>query len=188
MLNRRGRWHEHAPVRQEFFPLGGGLDLLTPAIAIKPGMCIGAQNFEPEISGGYKRYAGHERYDGRTSPSSANTRDEGHHHRNDCRWQYDHGRHIGGHWKSPLPQWPTIIFGRLTGTWLTNETILVSAVSQGTTTSTANINGASMPSDDADYTFLQPMTCATILQWFLGLVRSVACGSITIQFMRSETT
>lgn len=142
-------------VRQEFFPLGGGLDLLTPAIAIKPGMCIEAQNFEPEISGGYKRYAGHERYDGRTSPSSANyyvmtatitgTIAVG---------NTITGGTSGATGKVLYLSGSTIIFGRLTGTWLTNETILVSAVSQGTTTSTANINGASMPSDDADYTLL----------------------------------
>ena len=58
-------------VEQEFFPLEGGLDLLTPAIALPAGKCFDAQNYEPEITGGYRRVDGYERYDGRASPSAA---------------------------------------------------------------------------------------------------------------------
>jgi hypothetical protein len=53
------------------FPLGGGLDLTTPAIAVKPGRVIGAVNYEPDDEGGYRRMEGYERYDGRPSPSDA---------------------------------------------------------------------------------------------------------------------
>lgn len=53
-----------------FFPLGGGLDLATPAVALKPGVCIAAKNYEP-VLGGYRRVAGYERFDGRTSPTDA---------------------------------------------------------------------------------------------------------------------
>jgi hypothetical protein len=53
-----------------YFPLGGGLDLITPAIAQKPGSAIGALNYEP-VSNGYRRVEGYERFDGRTSPTDA---------------------------------------------------------------------------------------------------------------------
>lgn len=59
-------------VQQEFFALQGGLDQLTPAIALEPGFLFDCQNYEPEISGGYRRIDGFERYDGRVdSPTSA---------------------------------------------------------------------------------------------------------------------
>ena len=49
----------------------GGLDLVTPAIMAKPGVCRLAQNYEIDINGGYKGVAGYERYDGRASPAAA---------------------------------------------------------------------------------------------------------------------
>ncbi|MFK5283996.1 hypothetical protein ACI3PL_30905, partial [Lacticaseibacillus paracasei] len=52
------------------YPLGGGLDLLTPAISMPPGKVISAQNYEPEIGGGYKRVKGFERFSGKALPSS----------------------------------------------------------------------------------------------------------------------
>ncbi|MFZ6757973.1 hypothetical protein ACO0K9_12260 [Undibacterium sp. Ji50W] len=58
-------------VRQDYYPLGGGLDLVTPSIAMAPGMVIDAQNYEPAIGGGYRRIDGYERFDGRPSPSAA---------------------------------------------------------------------------------------------------------------------
>lgn len=53
-----------------YFPLSGGLDLITPAIALKPGVAIGAVNYEP-VPNGYSRVEGFERFDGRTSPTDA---------------------------------------------------------------------------------------------------------------------
>jgi hypothetical protein len=53
-----------------YFPLGGGLDLITPAIAQKPGSAIGALNYEPAANG-YRRVEGYERFDGRLSPTDA---------------------------------------------------------------------------------------------------------------------
>lgn len=50
--------------------LRGGLDLITPAIAVKPGYAISCRNYESEVRG-YRRVPGHERYDGRGSPSAA---------------------------------------------------------------------------------------------------------------------
>jgi hypothetical protein len=56
--------------RTPYFPLGGGLDLVTPAIAMKAGYAIAAKNYEP-VLGGYRRINGFERFDGRTSPTDA---------------------------------------------------------------------------------------------------------------------
>jgi hypothetical protein len=53
-----------------YFPLGGGLDLITPAIAKKPGCAISALNYEPALTG-YRRVEGYERFDGRQSPTDA---------------------------------------------------------------------------------------------------------------------
>jgi len=53
-----------------YYPLGGGLDLLTPAISMPPGKVISSQNYEPEIGGGYKRIKGFERYSGKALASS----------------------------------------------------------------------------------------------------------------------
>lgn len=53
-----------------FFPLGGGLDLVSQAIAVKSGRAIAAMNYEA-LSNGYARCGGFERYDGRAAPSAA---------------------------------------------------------------------------------------------------------------------
>jgi hypothetical protein len=50
--------------------LRGGLNLITPAIAMPSGSCIAAMNYEPEVRG-YRRKSGYERFDGRPKPSEA---------------------------------------------------------------------------------------------------------------------
>ncbi|MEQ1888652.1 MAG: hypothetical protein ABL951_05660 [Alphaproteobacteria bacterium] len=50
--------------------LGGGLDLVTPAIAKKPGVLIAGLNHEPRPEG-YRRIDGFERRDGRPSPTDS---------------------------------------------------------------------------------------------------------------------
>lgn len=54
-----------------YYALTGGMDLATPALTIKDGSAIEAVNFEPGISGGFRRIAGYERFDGRKRPSDA---------------------------------------------------------------------------------------------------------------------
>lgn len=49
----------------------GGLDLVTPSLAMRPGTLTDCQNFECSISGGYSRIKGYERFDGRPAPSAA---------------------------------------------------------------------------------------------------------------------
>lgn len=52
------------------FALRGGLNLTTSPIEIPPGHCISARNYEPDQQG-YRRWQGHERYDGQPKPSEA---------------------------------------------------------------------------------------------------------------------
>jgi len=54
--------------KAQYFALGGGLDVVTPALSIPPGRAISAVNFEPWYSDGYRRVDGFERFDGRTRP------------------------------------------------------------------------------------------------------------------------
>lgn len=54
--------------------LGGGLDLVTPRLKLKPGAARRMVNYECGLNGGYTRIRGYERYDGRTSPSSVTYR------------------------------------------------------------------------------------------------------------------
>jgi hypothetical protein len=58
-------------VDTEYSKFFGGLDLVSPVLSIKPGFALEAMNYEPGVYGGYKRIDGYERFDGRTSPSSA---------------------------------------------------------------------------------------------------------------------
>jgi hypothetical protein len=47
------------------------LDQVTPTLTLPPGFARRAANFECNVSGGYTRLAGYERFDGRPSPSAA---------------------------------------------------------------------------------------------------------------------
>jgi hypothetical protein len=142
-------------ISQEYFPFGGGLDQLTPAIAIGKGDCIDSQNFEPEITGGYRRREGYERYDGHSIPSSAT-------------YSIIYANITGvlavGNTITGLSSaatgkilyitGTTVVLGRVTGTFVSGESLQVAAVTKAIATSAAFLGGAAMPSDDADYTNL----------------------------------
>jgi hypothetical protein len=49
----------------------GGVDLVTPSLALHPGALRDGLNFECLINGGYGRIEGYERFDGRAAPSAA---------------------------------------------------------------------------------------------------------------------
>lgn len=53
----------------------GGLDQITPTLALKNGFARQALNFEAAVTGGYTRIAGYERYDGHPSPSDSSLKD-----------------------------------------------------------------------------------------------------------------
>jgi hypothetical protein len=48
----------------------GGLDLVTPPVAMPPGRLVAAVNYESDVAG-YRRIGGYERFDGRPPPSAA---------------------------------------------------------------------------------------------------------------------
>lgn len=54
--------------RASITPLRGGLDQITPALALDPGKAIAGSNYESNERG-YQRVDGYERFDGRPSPS-----------------------------------------------------------------------------------------------------------------------
>lgn len=62
---------QFSKVHTDIIPLVGGVDMVTTPIMLNPGKCIFANNFEPDINGGYRRMRGIERFDGRPRPSSA---------------------------------------------------------------------------------------------------------------------
>src|SRR5271166_3903886 len=55
----------------KYYPLNGGLDVVTPALSIDPGFALAMANFEPYFNGGYRRVDGYERFDGHAKPSAA---------------------------------------------------------------------------------------------------------------------
>ena len=60
-----------AVTRTNYYPLEGGLDVVTPALSVAPGAALAMVNFEPWYQGGYRRIPGYERFDGRPKPSDA---------------------------------------------------------------------------------------------------------------------
>ena len=52
----------------KYFPLGGGLDIVTPGLTAKPGTARASLNYESDQTG-YRRMFGYERYDGQPSPT-----------------------------------------------------------------------------------------------------------------------
>jgi hypothetical protein len=58
-----------ANTKTTYFPLGGGLDIVTPALSVKPGMALSLSNYEPWFNGGYRRVSGFEVFDGHPKPS-----------------------------------------------------------------------------------------------------------------------
>lgn len=55
----------------DYFSLGGGLNLEDSPLTIKPGELLGCKNYEPGIRGGYTRFGGIERFTGQTAPSAS---------------------------------------------------------------------------------------------------------------------
>lgn len=155
-------------VRQDYYPLGGGLDLVTPAIAINAGKVIDSQNYEPAIGGGYRRIDGYERFDGRANPTSAT---------------YFIlpvvllgvvviGNTITGVTSAAtgivLAIFPTyLVCGRVIGTFSNAESITVSAVNVGVINNLVTSNSAS-GSNHADYALLAANDLRALIQVIPG--------------------
>lgn len=154
-----------AKVRQDYYPLGGGLDLVTQAIALNPGKVIDAQNYEPDIGGGYRRIDGYERYDGQKSPTSADY------------WvlpvaltgSVAVGATVNGVTSSATGVVLSVssaylVLGRVTGSFLSSESLTVSSVSVGTSAGVIQINGSSSASLHADYKLLAANDLRSLIQ------------------------
>ncbi len=57
--------------RTNYFPLGAGLDLATPALSVTAGSLLDCINFTPDINNGYRLSGLYERFDGSPAPSDA---------------------------------------------------------------------------------------------------------------------
>ena len=66
-----GRAATKPSTQVKYWPFNGGLDLVTPPLAVDPGFAIAMDGFEPFYNGGYRRVDGYERFDGRPKPSLA---------------------------------------------------------------------------------------------------------------------
>lgn len=150
--------------KSDYTQLGGGLDLVTPAIAMNPGRAIDSQNYEPDIAGKYRRIDGFERYDGQASPSGAGY------------WilSCDHPAAVAGNTITgaisaatavvALVRTDGLVCVRLAGTFVSGENVTVSGYPVATLTSAAVKNGASTLSDHADYLFLAADDLRTFIQ------------------------
>lgn len=137
-------------VQYDLIRLAGGLDQVTPTLVMPPGFARKAANFECNVSGGYTRIAGYERFDGRTSPSAAlyniltcsltgavsvgNT---------------VVGQSSAATGKVIVRSGNDVVVTRQTGTFLASEGITVSAVSVGTITSVVGVSADGLT--DAQY-------------------------------------
>lgn len=141
-----------ARVVPDFIAFGGGLDIVTPPLFLPSGMCRAAQNYEVDPNGGYARITGYERFDGRPKPSDAN---------------YAiinitlTGAIAVGNTVTGVTSAATgvviatasgyIAVTKVTGTFVSGETLNVGGVGQATTTSAAITDGASTPILHAQY-------------------------------------
>lgn len=143
-------------VETSYFPFAGGLDMVSAATLIKPGFVFDASNYEIDsINGGYRRINGYERFDGRTSPSSASY------------WIINCsitgtivvGNTVTGGTSAATGKVlqvnaSSLILGRVSGTFVSGEALKVSGTTQATATSGAYLGGASSMATDAAYLLL----------------------------------
>lgn len=142
-------------VKTDFYPLEGGLDLVTPPIAIPPGCVIESQNYEPDIAGKYRRIDGFERTDGTPLASvepyyilNANVTGS-----------LAVGNTIVGATSAATGVVLAIFTGyivlsRVTGTFINTENLKVGTVNQAQSLGSQTAYGAYSSSDDADYKLL----------------------------------
>ncbi len=130
-------------VSVDYFRMAGGLNLESPALSIRSGQLIDVRNYEPMPTGGYRRIRGTERFDGRTSPSSANY------------WMLGvsiSGSIAAGDTVTGVTSGKTgvvlqvntgeLVLTKVSGAFVSGETLNVSAVPQAVTTTVANQNAA----------------------------------------------
>ena len=58
-------------IKTQYYSLGGGVDMVSPAITVRSGLARSAVNYEPTEQG-YRRVDGLERFDRQPKPSDGN--------------------------------------------------------------------------------------------------------------------
>ena len=144
----------------EFLPFGGGLDLVTPAMSLPPGRLRATQNYECDVNGGYARVMGYERFDGRTSPSSAsyatmNVIISGAFAANDTITGVTSAATavviaVVAATLDPVAS-AYLVITKIVGTFVSGETLNVAAAPQGVTSSAATVDGGSTALLHAQY-------------------------------------
>ena len=141
-----------ARVNQEFIQFSGGVDLVSPPLSMGTGFCQAAQNMECDINNGYRRVDGYERFDGRPEPSEqtyailAIT----------LTGAIAVGNTVTGVTSAATGYVLAVVSGylvitKITGTFVSGETLNVAAAPQATTTAAAITDGASTPLLHAQY-------------------------------------
>ena len=138
------------PIQTTYTKFGGGLDLISPVLSIKPGMALSAMNYEPGVRGGYIRIDGFERSDGRPSPSAADY----YYAAYTLTGALAVGNTVTGATSAATGYVMEVgtgffTFTKLTGTFTATENITVAAVVQGTLTALPILNGQRVGLDDA---------------------------------------
>ena len=141
--------------KTQFFAFGGGLDQISSPLQIKRGRVVDAQNFEASLDGGYQRIKGYERYDGQAKPSAAtysiiNVTITG---------TFAVGNTITGVTSAATAVVVAVVttgtaylaVTKVSGTFVNPETLNVAGNPQGTTSSTATVDGASTAALHATY-------------------------------------
>jgi hypothetical protein len=139
-------------VQTTYFPLRGGLNLVTPPLSIPDGYCRDSLNYEQDIDGGYRRVDGYERFDGRAEPSNAL------YYIVDCTFS---GSVAVGDTITGVTSGATgvvialtatyIAFTKLTGSFVSAENIQVSGLTVATSTSPSSVAGAPTQLLNAQY-------------------------------------
>ncbi len=138
------------PIQTSYVKFAKGLDLISPVMSINPGMALSAMNYEPGIEGGYTRIDGFERYDGRSSPSSAVY----YYLAYTLTGTVAVGNTITGATSGATGYVFTVATGyllitKLTGTFVSGENITVGGTPQGTLTAAPILGGQRNGYDDA---------------------------------------
>ena len=144
-----------------YYPIHGGEDLVSPVLSVKPGRLRFSRNYECDISGRPRRIEGYERFDGQTKPSESSywilefdagtTEIEV-----DDEIEGDTSGATGkvlvvtvesGTWAGSDAAGYLILYN-VTGTFVDNEPILVSAALVATVNGTSSENGAGNDTDN----------------------------------------
>lgn len=161
--------HRGSRIRSDnYYGFGGGLNLSDPPLTIPPGFVLGALNYEPFQTGGYRRVDGYEAFDGRLSPEAF------------AYWRLPYSGKVGSD-----PVSGTVITGQQSG-----ATAVVQSVT--TTSPTAYINLATWAEDSRSTTYtrtnLGAVSDPTLNPWGRRSIRHVASSSGEHKFVKPVVT